>query len=273
MKLRIKSVLNHFARVTHDLAVSFSENRLLIVSGSLSFTTILSIIPLLAVSFSIFHAFGGIEKFYGYVEPFILENLTEGAGEQAMQAIRLYVGKAQSGAIGIGGLIGLILTSMSLLSSIENAMNAIWKVKNTRSVFQRIAAYWLLITLGPLALAVVIGLAGSGSFPLSKLLPSGIETFLITICLFYVVYKWAPATWVRSAPAFAAASFVAVFWNLAGLGFAIYTKKVVSYDKLYGSLGAIPVFMLWIFIIWLIVLCGTALSVALQKRQYGNSVQ
>jgi membrane protein len=243
------------------------EAQLLLVASSLAYTTILSIIPVLAVSFSIFQAFGGMEKLYSTIEPFILSNLAEGSSEEAIEAIRRFIGNIHAGALGVGGFIGLVLTTMSMLSSIEKAINKVWKTTTNRPLFNRIASYWFFVTLGPLALSVIVGAVGSADFSLiSKFLPGGTGIFVITALGFAIVYKYVPNRHVHWIPAVFSGVVTAMFWNIARIGYALYTTKVVSYSKIYGSLGAIPILLLWIYIVWVIILSGAALSAALQKR-------
>lgn len=255
-------------RIIKDVIDQFQEAQLLTVASSLAYTTILSIIPLLAVSFAIFQAFGGVEKIYQVLEPIILSNLAHGVSDDAIDTIHKFINNTHAGALGIGGLIGLIFTSMSLLFSAEKAIHTVWQTKITRSIFQRIASYWLFITLGPLGLAIAVGIATSSNFPLSKLFPSGTGLFLIAVGIFFSVYKWAPQARVKWQFALISAFFTAVLWNLARLGYTIYTDHVVTYSKIYGSLGAIPILLLWIYILWVIILTGVALTAALQKRAH-----
>jgi len=176
-----------------------------------------------------------------------------------------FIGNTHAGVVGVGGLVGLIFTCMSMLSSIEKAINHVWKVKVTRSYFQRISSYWLFITLGPIALSVAVGIATSEDFPITKLFPSGTGLYALVVLCFCLIYKWVPQTTVKWSYAWIAAAVTSFLWNLAKLGYTLYTKNVVSYHKIYGSLGAVPVLMLWIYVEWVIVLTGAALCAALQK--------
>ena len=242
------------------------ESQLSLVAGSLAYTTILSVIPLLAVSLSIFQAFGGMERLYATIEPFILDNLAHGSGEQAIAAIRGFIANTHAGTLGATGLAAVIFTTMSMLSSVEAAINRVWRVESRRTLFHRIAAYWLFITLGPVGLAFVLGLATSKRIPVANLLPNGILVFFITVGVFFCVYKWTPARQVYWKPAFVGALSTSVVWNLARLAYQLYASRAVSYHAIYGSLSAIPLLLLWIYILWLIVLAGAALTAALQKR-------
>ena len=252
--------------IIRDTAKQMEQAQLFTYASSLAYTTILSIIPLLAVSFAVFQAFGGLQKLYSIIKPMILSNLAEGASEQVIESLQSFIENAHTGAIGVGGMVGLIFTSMSMLSSAENAINYVWQVKMTRSLFQRIAYYWLFITLGPLTLSIAVGIATSSNIPLVKLLPSGIGMYFITVGIFFLVYKFVPQVKVQWQYALTSSIITSLFWNLARWGYALYTKHAVTYNVVYGSLGAIPIFLLWIYIIWLVLLGGASLTAALQNR-------
>lgn len=266
-KPRIPAFILEFWTIPRDTWIHIREARLMLYASSLAYTSILSLVPMLAVSFAIFQAFGGMNKMYGLIEPIILSNLAEGASEEVIAKLHDFITNAHGAALGVGGLVGLIFTSMSMLSSAEKAINQVWQTPIKKSLFHRVSTYWLFITLGPLALAVAVGAATSAELPLSQLLPGGTGMFLITVGLFLFIYKWVPSTRVHWIPASIAAFFTSILWNLARWGYALYTQKAVSYNKIYGSLGAVPILLLWIYIVWLIVLSGAALSVTLQRRR------
>ena len=257
----------------HDVRVVFKDTirnmkqaQLPLVASSLAYTTILSLIPLLAVSFAIFKSFGGLKALQETIEPFILNNLAEGVSDEVIDKLGEFINNAHTSAIGIGGLVGLIFTSMSMLSNIETAINRVWHAPMTRTLFHRISAYWLLITLGPLAMAIVLGFVSSSRMPLSSLLPSGTGIFVITALGFSAVYKWVPHARVSTRCALIAGLLIAAVFNLAQYGFRMYTSHLISYSKIYGSLGAVPIILLWIYIVWLVVLSGAAFSSALEKH-------
>lgn len=253
--------------IFRDTAEFMRQAQLSLVASSLAYTTILSIIPLLAVSFALFQSFGGQETLNRTLTPFILNNLAEGVSDEVVVKLESFIANAHGSAIGLGGLIGLIFTSMSMLFSIEKAINRVWHAPMSRSLFHRVSAYWLFITLGPLALAVTVGFMTTAQIPLSSLFPSGTGAFLMTALILSAIYKWVPHTHVRKRCAVISGVAVAAVFILAQNGFRLYTARTVSYNKIYGSLAAIPVLLLWIYIVWMIVLSGAALTAALQKRQ------
>lgn len=255
---------HYIAHVTRETWRRTKRAQLPLVASSLSFTTILSLIPLLAVSFAIFQAFGGLDKMSGPIENFIVDNLAEGVSDQVIDVIHRFISNAHPRAIGIGGLLGLVFTTMTALSSIERAINSVWSAPLKRSWFQRISSYWLFVTLGPVALAVALGLATSRDFPVARLFPSGSGIFVFLIAFFFFVYKWVPHTIVSSRYALASAALTSVTFTLARTGFHAYLAQAVSYNRIYGSLAAIPILLLWIYIVWLIILSGAALTATLQ---------
>jgi len=242
------------------------RSNLLLVASSLAYTTILSLIPLLAVSFAIFQAFGGLSKLYDVLEPLILSNLAEGLSEEVVSKIKSFIENAHGSALGVGGFVGLVFTSMSMLSSIEKSINRIWNTETKRGWFQRVSAYWLFITLGPLAFAVTVGAVTSSNFPLSSLIPSGTGFFLAMSVFLTGIYYWVPHCEVRIKFAAFSGFVAASLFQAAQTGFRLYTARVLTYSKIYGSLGAVPLLLLWIYIVWLVVLGGAALTAALQRR-------
>lgn len=266
MNKKLHGIHHWLWSIVMDTWKQMNQAQLLLVASSLAYTTILSLIPLLAVSFAIFKAFGGMEKLYQTIEPVILANLAEGTSEEVIQRIHGLIDNAHASAVGLGGFFGLLFTSMSMLSSIEKAINRVWQTTFNRGWFERISTYWLFITLGPLTAAALLGFATSSDYPLSSMLPSGAGIFISTIVVFFCVYKWVPHAKVKWQYALTSAIFTSIVWNLARMGYALYTRKVVTYSKIYGSLGAIPILLLWIYIIWVIILTGAALTATLQKR-------
>lgn len=253
-------------QVVTDTLLQIRESQLPMAASSLAYTTILSVIPLLAVSFSIFQAFGGLEHLSSLIEPLILENLAEGTGDETLKQIKGFISHIHAGALGATGFVGLIITSMSLLSSIEKTVNKVWKTEIKRPLFYRIASYWFVITIGPLSASLFLGYATAGSSTLSEYLPTGFGSFLITFFVFVAMNKWIPNKNVNWIAAGIGGIFTTIVWLIAKFGYSIYNQKVMTYSKIYGSLGAIPIFLVWIYVTWLVILTGAALSAVIQNR-------
>jgi membrane protein len=234
-------------------------------ASSLAYTTILSFIPLLAVSFAIFQMFGGLHKAFDLLEPFIVSNLAAGVSAQVTSNIEKFINNVHSTTVGVGGLIALIFTNMTLLSGVERVINRIWNVPIRRTLIQRITGYWIFLTLGPLALAISLGIAGSNSLPVSKLFPSGLGSFFITAAILTWAYKFIPDTKVSILYSSLSGLLTASCFSIARIVYHLYTTRILSYNHIYGSLSAVPILLLWVYIVWLIILLGAALCAALQR--------
>ena len=256
MKQRLRRLPVRVRRIALDTWEQMAQAQLFTVASSLAYTTILSIIPLLAVSFAIFKAFGGMERVYGVVEPFILSNLAEGVSADVIDKLHGFIENAHTSTIGVGGLVGLVFTSMSMLMSAENAIHRIWQSPNRRSLFQRVASYWLFITLGPLGGAVAI--------PIAWYFPGDTGIFLVTVGFFYLIYKYVPQHRIRPRYALTSAIVAALLWDLARVGYTVYARMAISRSNIYGTLSAVPILLFWIYIAWLVILSGASLTAALQ---------
>jgi membrane protein len=251
--------------VAKETLHQINRAQLMMASSSLAYTPILSIIPLLAVSFAVFQIFGGMQKFYELVEPFILSNLAEGVNGQATKLLETFIQNVHPTRLGIVGVTGLIFTGVSMLSSIEGAINRVWEVPLKRSWTLRISSYCLFITIGPLALAIILGFLTSKDFPISKLIPNSVAIFFITAGVFTAAYQLIPDTQVNPKFSFLGGVTTSIVLTIAHLVYHLYISKMISYHKIYGSLGAVPVLLLWVYILWLIVLTGSAFTASLQR--------
>ena len=249
-----------------DFQRRLEEAGLFTLAASLSYTTLLSIVPFLAVSFSIFQVFGGMDRLYNLAEPFIMSHLAAGTGQEVTAFLQQSIGRAQTTAIGIGGLVGLVVTSMSLLYSIEKAIHQIWKIPMQKKVLSRLPKYWLFITWGPLALSIVIGAVVSNeNIPITRLIPSQLAFLIVSVSGFFCLYKFVPEVSVRWQCAMVAAIITALLWTVVQDAYGLYAKTFMAYHTLYGSLGAVPVMLVWLYVVWVIVLTGAAISASLQN--------
>jgi membrane protein len=262
----IKSGLYKTKRILVDTQRIVNEAQLFNTASSMAYTTILSMIPVLALSFVVFRAFGGLDKLYSTLEPTILSYLSQGTSQDVMQKIHGFVSNVHASTLGAGGFLGIVFTSMSLMYNIENTFNRIWKVQKRRPLFHRFASYWLFITLGPLALSIGLGIATSSNLPWSKIVPNGTGVFVLVACLLTAIYKYVPNTPVKFKFALISGFWTAVVFNFTRLAYNLYIDKYASYNKIYGSLAAIPILLFWIYLLWLIVLGGAAFTATMQRR-------
>lgn len=237
---------------------------------SLVYTTLLSIVPLLAVSFSVLKGFGA----HNQLEPALislLEPLGE-KGEQVSQQIISFVDNMKVGVLGSIGLLLLIFTVLSLVKKIESAFNATWRIPVTRNIIQRFSNYLSVILVGPLLLFTSAGLSASfhSSAVIEKL--SAIEPFgtlllllgsltpyLLTVMLFTLVYLLIPNTKVQLKSAFYGAVVATVLWKATGAVFTAFIVDSTNYTAIYSSFAILIIFMIWIYASWLIILTGASI--------------
>lgn len=255
----------------------FRDDRLGLTAGSLTFTTIISLVPLLTVMLALFTAFPMFASFQVALEKYFLQSLIPpGIAKPVLGALTQFASKANR--LGTAGLLVLLLTALALMLTIDRTLNAIWRVKRPRPIAQRLLVYWAALTLGPLLLGASLALtsyalsAGKG---LVAALPGGLS-FLFDVIEFAVLslsvaalFHYVPNTYVRWRHALAGGVFVAMGFEFAKRLLAWYIGHVPTYSTLYGAFASLPIFLVWIYLGWVIVLLGAVVAAyapSLQRR-------
>jgi len=241
-------------------------------ASALSFSTVLALVPLLAVVFSALSLFPIFDTWSNAIQEFVYLNFVPQLGEQ----IRSYIEEfsANTGQLTIWGLVFLLVTALTLLATIEDAFNDIWMVKRGRSLGHRILVYWTMLTLGPILIALSLSLS---SYMWSLTTFSGQEhevvnslkgslfaylPFLLELVAFVLFYFSVPNCTVRFKHALIGGLVAAFLFELAKFGFGQYISHVKSYQLIYGALAILPVFLIWIYLSWLVVLIGAYITAA-----------
>ena len=243
------------------------------VAASLTFTTVLAVVPLLAVILSLFTAFPIFQDFQLALEEFLANNLMPVAvADNIMSYLNTFAQQARS--MTTVGAIFLIVTSILLMKTIDEALNAIWKVRKQRPLSKRILVYWALLTIGPLMLGAslwassYITRAQFGLVAELGVLQNIIATvlpLLTSIIGFTLLYYTVPNRIVHWRDAFIGGLTAAVVLELMKTGFAYYISNFPSYTLIYGTFAAIPLFLLWIYLSWLVVLLGASIAAILPQ--------
>ncbi len=197
--------------------------------------------------------------------------------QELVDNITGFISNIRTGTLGATGMIGLVLVAIMLLGNIEETFNDIWGVERGRTWFLRVVIYWAAITLGPVLLVLVVGLTTVRNFEAAQDFLAGVPMlgmvfiwlapFVIPILSFSVFYKLIPNTRVEWAAAFAGGLCGGTLWQLNNMFNVIYVSRVVTYSKIYGSLGILPIFLLGLYFSWLILLLGAQISYAFQNRK------
>ena len=238
---------------------------------SLVYTTLLSIVPLLAVSFSVLKGFGA----HNQLEPALI-SLLEPLGEkgiQISQQIISFVDNMKVGVLGSIGLLLLIFTVLSLVKKIENAFNATWNISVTRNLIQRFSNYLSVILIGPLLLFTSAGITASfnSSAVVNKFLsiePFGsillflgeFTPYILTTLSFTLIYLLIPNTKVQFKSALYGAVIATIAWKMVGALFTAFIVDSTNYTAIYSSFAILIIFMIGIYISWLSILTGASIS-------------
>ena len=257
-------------------------NELQLRAVSLVYTTLLSIVPLIAFSFSILQSFGVVNT---QLEP-ILQNFLTPLGEQGIQIsqkILEFVGNMKVGVLGTLGLLTLLYTVFSMIKKIDDSINVIWKVHRGRGILKRITNYISLTILGPILMFVILGLTATLAsntivdklthykiFSALIILWGTILPYLLVSIIFSIIYLIVPNTKVRIWPAIIGGIVAGIFWQISSQLFAKGVASSTKYFAIYSSLAIVILFMIWQYISWLIVLIGAQISYCAQKIDYSG---
>ncbi len=237
------------------------------IAGSLSYTTMLSLVPLLAVSLSVFQWLGGLEHLLKHLEPFILKNLAQSSGVELSRYLSGAIRRTHSSALGITGVLGVLIASTKLFTDMERAIHRVWLLKRRRSLWKRLFVYWAIMFIGPLVLAAMLGVLGSKELGLvKKFTGPGLTSFIAFIALI-AIYKWVPSRKVDRLPVLISAMAATAGLALAHEFYAGIVRSLFRFSKVYGSLAGVPLFLMWVFVVWWIILMGATLTALLQERR------
>ena len=238
------------------------------VASALAFTTLLALVPLITVSLSILSLFPFFSQWRGSVEDFLYSNLMPATGEVVSGYLREF--SSQAGTLTGLGLVVLMATALLLLSTIEDALNGIWRVRKGRTPMQRLLLYWAMLTLGPILAVASLSLSSYlGSLVFLDLMPGtqlvGATALLALPVLveglgFLLMYLVIPNCLVRFRYALTGAITAVVLFETAKHVLILFIANFNTYQIIYGVLWTIPVFLVWIFVSWLVTLLGACVA-------------
>ncbi len=252
----------------HTLRQRFAQDQLGPTASSLTYTTLLSLVPFFTVLLSVFTAFPSFGRLQEDLQGWLVESLIpEQIAEQLMGYMMQFASKASQ--LGAMGLAFLVITVIKLTLTMDQTLNRIWRVQRLRPLGQRLLIYWGVLTLGPLLLAMSVGMTSyvvSASRGLVHALPEGLHwtlnsvQFLMMSGAFAALYHFVPNTPVRWRHAWAGGIFVAAGLGLAKYALGLYLGSVPTYSMIYGTFATLPILLLWIYICWVIFLLGAIVA-------------
>ena len=234
---------------------------------SLTYSTLLSVVPFLAVMFSVLKAF----EVQNVLEPFLLQMLQPLGQEASQVANRIirFVGNIRVGILGAVGVAMLFYTVVTLVATVEDALNQIWRLPRSRTWPQRVTTYLSVVLVGPVMVFTALTLTASahrywlverlfeiGFFSYIFTLTTSVMPFVLLCATFTFLYKLMPYTKVRFSSALVGGATAGVLWQLVGLAFAAFVANSAQYAAVYSSFAIIIVFLIWLYVGWLIFLVG-----------------
>lgn len=262
------------ARFSYRYAQRCLHDRVTVVGGYLAYISLLSLVPLIAVMFSMVSAFPIFAEFRGDIENFIFSNVIPSRGDEIQTYITQFIGN--TGKMTAIGLLALIGVALLLIHSIDKTLNHIWRVTKRPRLFISFSIYWMILTLGPILFGSSIAVS-SYLVSLTKFADDytpGVSTFLLgltpslmSLIAFWILYNVVPNVKVRIKDAFWGALLATVLFELSKRGFALYITHFPTYQTLYGALALVPILLLWIYMCWLVVLLGAELTAFLQEQR------
>lgn len=248
----------------------FFRDGALVLSSSLAYTTAISIVPLLSVVMSALALFGVFDKTNASLI-YYLEPVFPAAASSAATYLHSF---AQTSATSVGGISAVVflVVAIFLFMDIERAFNAIWHARNDRPILRKILTFYFVVTFGPVLVVLSVGLTARAQLVVDRFgLETGIFTsfapFLIAFALFTFMHQLLPNTRVHWSAAIVGGLFTAIAFEAAKFGFNVYIAQVIleSYNTIYGALGLFPLFLIWVYICWIIVLLGAELAYSVQN--------
>ncbi len=266
-----QSLRARFLRLIYVLVVGLSEEQLILRAMSLVYTTLLSIVPLLAVSFSVLKAFGVHTRFLIFLYYF-LEPLGESGIDISMKIIG-FVENVKVSVLGSIGLSVLLYTVLSMVQKVESALNYIWNIRDTRGFSQRFSNYMSVLLIGPVLIFSALGITASlmSSSLMKKILDIHVLGFIIYFlsrlmpyvlisAAFTLIYIFLPNTKVRFRAALTGGITAAILWETIGWIFASFIAKSAHYSAIYSGFATLILFLIWLYWNFLTLLIGARVS-------------
>jgi membrane protein len=267
----MRNILHDIQVLARFIATRIIQDRCVQAAASLTFTTLLSLVPMVTIALTVFSAFPVFEDFSAHIKTYLLNNLMpENAGIIITQYMQQFADSATR--LTAVGIVLLAVTALSMMLTIENAFNIIWRVSRPRPLVKRLVAYWAVLTLGPLLIGAslsltswLVGLSmGHGenisSFGIValKILPIFFSTLAFTL-----LFQLVPNRHVPHLHAVIGALVAAVVFEATSRVFGYFISHFPTYNLVYGAFASLPIFLMWIFLSWLTILFGAVIAASL----------
>jgi membrane protein len=271
--LRPVKTLRDLPGVLHYAFRRFAKDSCARSAAALSYSSLLAIVPLFTIALTVLSAFPAFSDARLVLQDLVFSNFLPDAGVEISDQLTSFVENA-SQTTGVG-VLALTVTALLLLTTITSAFNAIWRVTDQRSLFLKLLVYWALLTLGPLLIGASLTLSSYGYamvqwsgidgytrsfFDITLVLPA-----VFSIVAFTLLYIVVPNRPVYFRHALFGAVVAAFLFEILKKGFALYLTHFPSYQALYGALAAVPIFLVWMYLSWAVILFGAEIAASLPE--------
>ena len=253
----------------------FLDDRLFEAAGALAYTTVFALVPLSMVVFGILSAFPVFEQWSNSLVGYIFQNFVPSSASALEDKLDEFL--ANTGKLTTVGVIALLVSLVIALTNIEAIFNRIWRVKTARPKLSRFLVYWTVLTLGALVAATSLALSTRFfSLAVFSTAPGqALEAFMVTLApsvlelvAFAAIFRMVPHRSIKWRHAFAGALFSVVLFETLKWSLGLYLGSFRGYEKIYGSLAAAPILLLWIYLGWVTVLLGASFASSLSAFRY-----
>jgi membrane protein len=268
-------------RFLRYVTVRLQDDRCTQMAASLTFTTLLSVVPLITIALTLFSAFPVFSEYSTHIKEFILTNMVPETGGRIVTRYMTQFAESASRLTAVG-VVFLAVTAMLLMLTIDNAFNMIWRVSRPRSLLQRVLVYWAVLTLAPLLVGGSLSLtswlvgfsAGYGqqipslSLDVLKAMP-----VIMTTAAFTLLFRVVPNRFVPIRHAIIGGLIAAVAFESMNRAFAFYISHFATYKLVYGAFASVPIFLMWVYFSWLTVLFGAIITASLSHWRSTHSLR
>ncbi len=258
----IEERIKYFTAFLRFVFKQYGQDRCSSIAAELTVTSLLALVPLTAVIFGLFAFVPSFQSLGEQIQNLLFENFVPSTGETVQIYINEFVGKTR-GLSGIGSLM-LLLTALLMMRTIDTSFNKIWDAKSNKSFIRTFLVYWAVLTLGPILLGSSLFITSYiKSLPLisdvvashSRWFSWGLP-FLMELVAFSVVFYLIPNRKIYLKHALSSGAITAVLFELAKSGFGVFVTSFSTYQVIFGALAAVPLFLIWIYLTWSLLLLG-----------------
>jgi membrane protein len=274
----VRQNINHFARY---VAAKFKHDKCTQMAASLTFDTLLSLVPLITIALTLFSAFPVFADFSEQIKNFLLGNmLPDTGGKMISHYVEQFAESASK--LTAFGLVFLALTAMLVMVTIDNAFNTIWHVSKPRPLIKRVLVYWAVLTLAPLLIGASLSLTSwlvglsigyTQQTPIFGTLTLKVVPVLLTTMAFSLLFRVMPNRYVPIRHAFIGGVVAAIAFETMNRLFGFFIEHFSTYKLVYGAFASIPIFLFWIYLSWLTILLGALIAASLSRWQHRGEYQ